>query len=75
MKVHYLVEIDKPEHHHVKVCLRLEAVKGDKLKVFLPSWSPGSYLMREYARHVRWFQVTQGNGEVLYHTQLSESLS
>lgn len=74
MKVHYLVEIDKPEHHHVKVCLRLEAVKGDKLKVFLPSWSPGSYLMREYARHVRWFQVTQGNGEVLYHTQLAKGV-
>jgi predicted metalloprotease with PDZ domain len=74
MKVHYLVEIDKPEHHHVKVTMKIENVKGDKVKVFLPSWSPGSYLMREYARHVRWFQASQSNGEVLFHTQIAKGV-
>lgn len=74
MKVHYLVEIDKPEHNHIKVKMTIENVTGSKLKVFLPSWSPGSYLMREYARHVRWFQVSQGNGEVLFHTQLAKGV-
>lgn len=74
MKVHYLVEIDRPEHHHVKVTLKIENVKGDKFKVFLPSWSPGSYLMREYSRHVRWFHTSQGNGEVLFHTQLAKGV-
>jgi predicted metalloprotease with PDZ domain len=74
MKVHYLVEIDKPEHHHVKVTLKIENVTGGKIKVFLPSWSPGSYLMREYARHVRWFQASQGNGEILFHTQLAKGV-
>lgn len=74
MKVHYLVEIDKPEHHHIKVTLTISDVKSGKIKVFLPSWSPGSYLMREYARHVRWFQATQANGEVLFHTQLAKGI-
>jgi predicted metalloprotease with PDZ domain len=74
MKVHYLVEIDKPEHHHVKVTMKIENAKGGKIKVFLPSWSPGSYLMREYARHVRWFQASQTNGEVLFHTQLAKGV-
>lgn len=74
MKVHYLVEIDKPEHHHVKVIMTIENVKESKVKVFLPSWSPGSYLMREYARHVRWFQASQANGEVLFHTQLAKGV-
>lgn len=74
MKVHYLVEIDKPEHHHVKVTLKIEGWKENKFKVFLPSWSPGSYLMREYARHIRWFQASQANGEVLYHTQLAKGV-
>jgi predicted metalloprotease with PDZ domain len=71
MKVHYLVDIEKPHHHHVKVTLNIENLSATKFKVFLPSWSPGSYLMREYARHVRWFQSTQSNGEVLFHTQLA----
>ncbi len=74
MKVNYLIEIDKPEHHHVKVTISISDLRSGKLKVFLPSWSPGSYLMREYARHVRWFQATQANGEVLFHTQLAKGV-
>jgi predicted metalloprotease with PDZ domain len=74
MKVHYLVEIERPENHHVKVTLKIENVKGSKIKIFLPSWSPGSYLMREYARHIRWFQASQANGEVLFHTQLAKGI-
>lgn len=74
MKVHYLVEIDKPEHHHVKVTMKIENIEGNTFKVFLPSWSPGSYLMREYARNVRWFEASQANGEVLFHTQLEKGV-
>jgi predicted metalloprotease with PDZ domain len=75
MKVHYLVQINRPEHHHVKVTLKLTRLSGqNQFKVFLPSWSPGSYLMREYARHIRWFQATQINGEVLFHRQLAKGL-
>ena len=74
MKIRYLVEINKPEHHHVKVTLKVENIVGDRSKFFLPSWSPGSYLMREYARHIRWFQATQANGEVLFHTQLAKGI-
>lgn len=74
MKVHYLVEIEKPETNHVKVTLKIEDMKDSKFKVFLPSWSPGSYLMREYARHIRWFQASQANGEVLFHNQLEKGV-
>ncbi len=75
MKAHYLVQIEKPENHHVKVTLKLERPKGaKKMQVFLPSWSPGSYLMREYARHVRWFEASQQNGEVLFYTQLTKGI-
>ncbi len=73
MKAHYLVQIDKPEHNHVKVTLKLEKPKNlDTIQVFLPSWSPGSYLLREYARHVRFFQASLDNGEVLFSTQTAK---
>ena len=75
MKIHYLVQIDKPEQHHVKVTLHFSRPRGaSSLRVFLPSWSPGSYLMREYARHVRWFQASQSNGEVLFHQQEAKGI-
>lgn len=73
MKAHYLVQIDKPEHNHVKVTMKLEKPKNlDSIKVFLPSWSPGSYLLREYARHVRFFQASLDNGEVLFSSQTAK---
>lgn len=75
MKAHYLVNIENPEQNLVKVTLNLERLLTQtKLQVFLPSWSPGSYLMREYARHLRWIQVSAENGEVLYHTQKAKGV-
>jgi len=75
MKVQYTVSIDHPELHHVKVNMRLTKKSGqNKLQLFLPSWSPGSYLMREYARNIRWFEATQSNGEVLNYKQLAKGI-
>ncbi len=75
MNAHYIVDIQNPENNLVKVTLKLECPKGlEQLKVFLPSWSPGSYLMREYARHIRWIQITQDNGEVLFHNQRAKGV-
>lgn len=75
MKAQYIVSIENPEQNTVKVTLKLQRPeKADKISVFLPSWSPGSYLMREYARHIRWVQFSQDNGEVLFHTQTAKGL-
>lgn len=75
MKAHYVVDIESPEQNLVKVTLKLtRPEKSEKVTVFLPSWSPGSYLMREYARHIRWVQCQQDNGEVLFHTQKAKGV-
>jgi predicted metalloprotease with PDZ domain len=73
MKVSYLVEVPEPSNHLVRVTLTTEKPASQtELEVFLPSWSPGSYLMREYARHVRWVRATQENGEVLWCEQTAK---
>lgn len=75
MKAHYLVQIPEPKNNHVKVSLKLERPdKVSKMRVFLPSWSPGSYLMREYSRHIRWFKASQENGEELFFAQLEKGV-
>lgn len=73
MKIRYLVEIENPQTHHLKVTLKIDQIKKNSIKVFLPSWSPGSYLMREYSRHIKWIQAMQFNGEVLFHSQTGKS--
>lgn len=73
MKIRYLVEIDNPDSHIVKVTMNAQRVSGtDKLDIFLPSWSPGSYLMREYSRNVRSIKVNNEFGEFLHFDQIAK---
>lgn len=73
MKVSYLVDIKEPHLHLVRVTMTLQRPEKTRdLEVFLPSWSPGSYLMREYARHIRWIKATQENGEELWVDQTAK---
>ena len=65
MKAHYLVEITNPETHIVTVKLSIPKPDVEKISFFLPSWSPGSYLMREYSRHMQNIKVLSQNGEFI----------
>ena len=73
MKLTYKVKIDNPQDHMVQVEIRGKREKaGKELVFFLPSWSPGSYLMREYARHIRSFCGRNEKGGVLFHEQVDK---
>ena len=74
MKLRYLVEITDPHTHMVKVKLTGEAPPKTKgLDFFLPSWSPGSYLMREYARNIRSIRAFSESGEFLHIEQKTKN--
>jgi predicted metalloprotease with PDZ domain len=54
----YRLRIPEPHAHLVAVELTLPAAPA--LEVAMPAWTPGSYLVRDYARHVRDLHATQG---------------
>ncbi|HEY3356063.1 MAG TPA: M61 family peptidase, partial [Polyangia bacterium] len=62
-RVLYRVRIPEPQTHLVEVELTVPA--ADPLEVAMPAWTPGSYLVRDYARHVRDLAATQ-NGRALH---------
>lgn len=74
MKLHYTLSLQNPEHHQVCVEIRgvCPANKGE-LVFFLPRWSPGSYLIREYSRHLSNLVATNKKGERLSIEQISLS--
>ncbi|MFN8674454.1 MAG: PDZ domain-containing protein [Candidatus Sericytochromatia bacterium] len=57
MKFYYSLDFSKKEQKYVFVDMKilLEDFKRDNLELILPVWSPGSYLVREYARHLDCF--------------------
>jgi predicted metalloprotease with PDZ domain len=70
MKLSYKLKIDNPSTHQVLVEIHGERLKTDKeLTFFLPRWSPGSYLMREYSRNISKLKAETINGEALHIEQ------
>lgn len=51
-EVVYTVTHQDPEAHLLSVDVEVAGDLGDELVLFMPVWTPGSYLVREYARHV-----------------------
>jgi predicted metalloprotease with PDZ domain len=75
MKLNYSLKIENPASHIAKI--RIDALKPnntDTLDFFLPSWSPGSYLMREYSRNIRTFKANNKTGEFLFFQQIEKGI-
>ncbi|MFC5408280.1 M61 family metallopeptidase [Larkinella bovis] len=67
----YTVSMPEPQTHYFEVEMRIAgAAAGSKtatngyLDVKMPVWTPGSYLIREYARNVEGFRASAGNQPV-----------
>jgi predicted metalloprotease with PDZ domain len=57
--VHYTVRVTNAASHHFEVELTI-ARPAARQRVSLPVWIPGSYLIREFARHLSRSQARQG---------------
>ncbi|MEH1816293.1 MAG: M61 family metallopeptidase [Nostoc sp.] len=55
--IHYLVAMSQPETHLFEVTLRLVNYSSPILDLKLPVWTPGSYLIREYAKNLQDFEA------------------
>ncbi|MGV3625479.1 MAG: M61 family metallopeptidase [Archangium sp.] len=60
--IRYRVSMSRPHSHLFEVEASFPAQK-DELIVSLPVWTPGSYLVREYSRHVQEFTVVDDAGK------------
>lgn len=59
----YTVGMPHPESHLFVVTLQIQQWSEPTLTLKMPVWTPGSYLVREYARHLQSFSA-QGNSAV-----------
>ena len=62
----YTVSMSKPSTHLLEVEMRMKWNQmPDQAELKMPVWTPGSYLVREYARHVQDFAVKDAGGKAL----------
>jgi predicted metalloprotease with PDZ domain len=64
--VRYTVRFPDPQTHYISVEAHFPVASGrTNVEVFMPVWTPGSYLIREYARNVENIAVTGDRGQAL----------
>ncbi len=63
--VRYSVRFPHPKNHYLAVEAILPVADKVEIEVFLPVWTPGSYLVREYARNIEAISVADPAGNWL----------
>lgn len=58
----YQVSCPQPENHYFCVCLTIQNWSAPELELKMPVWTPGSYLIREYSRHLQDLRAEDGKG-------------
>ena len=71
-KIHYLIVPVAPEAHRFQVTVQVSDPDPAGQRLWLPVWIPGSYLVREFARHVMSITATDGAGRPVAVTKLDK---
>jgi predicted metalloprotease with PDZ domain len=71
--IRYTVHVDDPSVHRAQFTATVPDVRGDAVDLVLPSWVPGSYVLRPYPRGVRSLAaVRPETGEGLETTRVAK---
>lgn len=60
----YKISFPEAQAHYVNVEMELSGFKENELNLQLPVWTPGSYLIREFARHIESVKAFNGDKQV-----------
>lgn len=62
--IRFRVSVPDPHNHLLHIRLDIEGLgDAESVDLCMPVWSPGSYLVREYARHVQNLRATDTEGD------------
>ena len=70
--VHYRLEIPAPATQWVHVTVTVARPRGLKTSLAMPAWTPGSYLVRDHARHVDELRAEDLRGRPLAVTRVDK---
>jgi len=76
-EISYAVSMPEPHTHLLQVEMRVvgrgAANLPAQIELVMPVWTPGSYLVREYARHVQDFAATEAGGKPLAWRKINKN--
>jgi predicted metalloprotease with PDZ domain len=72
-QIAYTVSMDEPHTHYFDVQMKVEGYKKQFIDFKMPVWTPGSYLVREYARNVEAFTAKNGKSLALKSEKINKN--
>ena len=73
-EISYTISMSKPWTHLLEVEMHVKWEQmPDKIELKMPVWTPGSYLIREYARQVQDFAVKDPAGNKLAWRKINKN--
>ncbi len=72
-RIAYSLSMPQPHTHYFQVDIQLEHFEEDTLALQMPVWTPGSYLIRDFAKNVEQFQVLNDEGTPMPSTKIDKN--
>lgn len=63
LPIRHLVDLARRDQHLVTVSTEIPADVAGPVRLVMPTWTPGSYVMRDYVHHMQSLSVTDGDGQ------------
>lgn len=71
--ISYTLRFPEALNHYMEVEADIPTLGADQLELFMPVWTPGSYLVREYARNIDRIDATTTKGDSLEITKTTKN--
>ncbi len=62
--IQYTISIPNPNNHYAEVTLEISNPKAGNLELYMPVWTPGSYLVREFSKNIESFYYSFADGNI-----------
>jgi predicted metalloprotease with PDZ domain len=72
-KIEYTVSMENPNNHYYHVSLTYTGLKENSVELKLPAWTPGYYMIMDYAKYVIEFKATDDSGRDLKWEKTSKN--
>ncbi|MGF1635470.1 MAG: M61 family metallopeptidase [Cyclobacteriaceae bacterium] len=71
--IQYKLNMPEPQTHYFEVEIHISNDTDSQTDICMPVWAPGSYLIREFPKHVEQFQAIGNDGNPLNAEKINKS--
>ena len=72
-EIHFEVSFSEAQAHYIEVKMSIAKLNQPYVDLKMPVWSPGSYLIREYAKNVERFRSFDKTGNTIAYQKISKN--